>query len=126
MDPKLIFVVSAGGHLGFMQITKIAQSGHKGNQAGIVLGPPRNTNHQKNVIGKNISRSHNKLVKRPKRLEGERELLMITKCRNSQGSEEILPGYIHKKHIHESIAISNGRYLLPAFSSQYPWSCTVK
>ena len=59
VDPKLIFVMSAGGHLGFMQITKIAQSGRKGNQAGIVLGPPRNTNHQKNVIGKNISRSHN-------------------------------------------------------------------
>ena len=52
-----------------MQITKIAQSGRKGNQAGIVLGTPRNTNHQKNVIGKNISRSHNKFVKRSNRLE---------------------------------------------------------
>ena len=68
VDPKLIFVMSAGGHLGFMQITKIAQSGHKGNQAGIVLGPPRNTNHQKNVIRKNISRSHNEFVKRSNRL----------------------------------------------------------
>ena len=47
VDPKLIFVMSAGGHLGFMQITWIAQSGPKGNQAGIVLEPPRNTNHQK-------------------------------------------------------------------------------
>ena len=37
--------MSGGGHLGFMQITKIAQSGHKGNQAGIVLAAPRNKNH---------------------------------------------------------------------------------
>ena len=41
VGPKLIFVMSAGSHLGFMQITKIAQSGRKGNQTGIVLGPPK-------------------------------------------------------------------------------------
>ena len=68
VDSKMIFVMSAGGHLGFMQITKIAQSGRKGKQAGIVLGPPRNANHQKNVIGKNISRSNNELVKQSNRL----------------------------------------------------------
>ena len=54
VDPKLM---SVGGHIGFMQITKIAQRVHKGNQAEILLGPPRDTNQQKNVTGKNISRS---------------------------------------------------------------------
>ena len=37
----------AGGHIGFMQITKIAQRVHKGNQVEIVLGPLRDTNQQK-------------------------------------------------------------------------------
>ena len=50
--------MSAGGHIGFMQITKIAQWVHKGNQAEIVLWPLRDKNQQKkNVKGKNISRS---------------------------------------------------------------------
>ena len=48
--------MSVGGHIGFMQITKIAQRVHKGNKVEMVLGPLRNTNQQKNVIGKNISR----------------------------------------------------------------------
>ena len=39
--------MSAGGHIGFMQITKIAQMVHKGNQAEIVLGPLRDINQQK-------------------------------------------------------------------------------
>ena len=57
VDPNWFSVMSAGGHIGFMQITNIAQRMHKGNQAEIVLGPLRDTNQQKNVIGKNISRS---------------------------------------------------------------------
>ena len=50
-------VTSAGGHIGFMHITKIVQRVHKGNQAEIVLGPLKDTNQQKHVIGNNISRS---------------------------------------------------------------------
>ena len=39
--------MSAGGHTGFMQITKIARRVNKGNQAEIVLGPLRDKNQPK-------------------------------------------------------------------------------
>ena len=74
-----------------MQIIKIAQSGRNGNQAGYVLRPPRNTNHQKNVIGKNISRSHNEFVKRSNRLhtstheKASREREHVITARNKNG-----------------------------------------
>ena len=45
-----------GRHLGFMQITRIAQSCHFGNQAKSDLGPYMSANQQKSFIGKNISR----------------------------------------------------------------------
>ena len=48
--------MAPGGHFGFMQISKIAQSCPLGNQAEFVLGPHGNTNQEKNFIGKNISR----------------------------------------------------------------------
>jgi len=35
------------GHLGFMQIARVAQSCHLGNTAEFVLGPHYITNHQK-------------------------------------------------------------------------------
>ena len=38
-ESKIDFVMSAGGHLGFMQITKIAQSGRKGNQTESIANP---------------------------------------------------------------------------------------
>ena len=40
-------VISSGGHIRFMQITKISQRVHKGNHPEIVLGPLRDTNQQK-------------------------------------------------------------------------------
>jgi len=46
----------SGGHLGFMQITRVAQSCHLGNNANFVLGPHQITNHQNKFIGKNLSR----------------------------------------------------------------------
>ena len=43
-----------GGHLGFMQIRKVAQSCRLGNQFKFVIEPHANTNHSKNFIGKHI------------------------------------------------------------------------
>jgi len=54
---KLIFQWWNSGHLGFMQIIKVAQSCRLGNQAEIVVGPHGSSNPSKNFIGKNISRS---------------------------------------------------------------------
>ena len=48
--------MGSGGHLGFMQIMRVAQSCHLGNKAEFVLGPHQITNHQKRFIGKRISR----------------------------------------------------------------------
>ena len=43
-------------HLGFMQITRVAQSCHLANKAEFVLEPYQITNHQNKFIGKRISR----------------------------------------------------------------------
>ncbi len=51
-----IFKMATGGHFGFMQISKIAQSCHLDNQAKFVQGPHGSTNPSKNFIVKNISR----------------------------------------------------------------------
>jgi len=40
-----------GGHLGFMQIRKVAQSYRLGNQLKFVMEPHANTNPSKNLIG---------------------------------------------------------------------------
>ena len=45
-----------GGHLGYMQIKKVAQSCRFGNQIKFVIEPHANTNPSKNSIGKDISR----------------------------------------------------------------------
>jgi len=39
--------MGSGGHLGFMQITRVAQSCSLGNKTKFVLGPLHITNHQK-------------------------------------------------------------------------------
>ena len=52
-------ITSFGGHLGFLPIKKVAQGCQSGNQARIVLESPKNKNHQKKFIGKNISRLGN-------------------------------------------------------------------
>ena len=67
---KLIFVVSAGGHLGFMQMTKIGQKWAKGQPSWNCSRASKEykSSKKKNVIGKNISRSHNEIVKRSNRL----------------------------------------------------------
>ena len=41
---KLLFQMGSDGHLGFMQITRVAQSCHLGNKAEFVLGPNYITN----------------------------------------------------------------------------------
>ena len=46
-----------GGHFGFMQIRKIAQSCQSGNQAKFALEPHVSANQQKNFIVPDISRS---------------------------------------------------------------------
>jgi len=48
-------MMAPGGHLGFMQITEVAQSCQSGNPAEITRGGHVSTNQQKNFIGKNIS-----------------------------------------------------------------------
>ena len=53
------FIISFGGHLGFLPIKKVAQGCQSGNQARIVLEWPQNKNYQKKFIGKNISRLGN-------------------------------------------------------------------
>ena len=45
------------GHLGILLFEKVAQGCQSGNQATIVLKWSLFKNHQKNFIGKNISRS---------------------------------------------------------------------
>ena len=55
-------MVVNGGHIGFMQITRIAQSCQTGNQAEFFLGPLWNTNLQKKFIGQNISRFGKRLL----------------------------------------------------------------
>jgi len=35
---KVIFQIGSDGHLGFMQITRVAQSCHLGNKAELVIG----------------------------------------------------------------------------------------
>jgi len=44
-----------GGHLGFMQIRKVAQTCRLGNQFKFVIEPHANTNPSKNFIWKHIS-----------------------------------------------------------------------
>ena len=53
---KVIFQIGSDGHLGFMQITRVAQSCHLGNKAEFFLEPHYITNHLKMLIGKNFSR----------------------------------------------------------------------
>jgi len=48
--------MAPGGHLGFMQITRVAQSCQCGNQAEFTRRGQVSTNQQKNFIGKNISK----------------------------------------------------------------------
>ena len=53
------FSTSFGDYLGFLPIKKVAQGCQGVNQARIVLELPLNKNHQKQFIGKNISRIGN-------------------------------------------------------------------
>jgi len=39
VNRKLIFQMASGGHLGFMQIIRVAQGCQLGNKAEFVLGP---------------------------------------------------------------------------------------
>ena len=48
--------MASGGHLGFMQIIRVAQTCLSGNQARFVLEPMNITNQQKNFIVLDISR----------------------------------------------------------------------
>ena len=45
-----------GGHLGFMQIARVAQSCRLGNQSEFILGPHGSSNPQKNFMTLTISR----------------------------------------------------------------------
>ena len=65
---KIDFVMSAGGHLGFMQITKNCPKWAQGQPSWICSRTPKEYKSSKNVIGKNISRPHNEFVKRSNRL----------------------------------------------------------
>ena len=47
--------MGSGGHLGFMQITRVAQSCQFGNKAEFVLGPHYIMNHQNKFIGKRMT-----------------------------------------------------------------------
>jgi len=48
--------MAPGGHLGFMQITGVAQSCQSGNQAEFTRRGHVSTDQQKSFIGKNTSR----------------------------------------------------------------------
>ena len=54
----------AGGHLGFMQITTVAQGCRFGNQITFVQGPHASTKPSKKLIGKHISRLSTKCMER--------------------------------------------------------------